>query len=324
MKRKIRHQRNRISRRRLTAETLEQRRLLAADTLVLNFDDVGTVDLFGPNAAGNLESGFKLNSLGNGNLISTSNVLGENNQTPEITGTDLSGALTETDTTLTTTGQLNIVDVNLSDTVTVTVDSVSASGTFAGTNPLTNDALKAMLAVAPSSELDADPTAGTNVDWTFTSDASGDGAFDFLAAGETLVLDYVLKVMDDSDPTPGEPTTATETVTITITGSNDTPLVDVADVTGAVTELVTPTGNLTDSGTIGFSDVDLTDVHTIDSTITASAGTGKPDSQRDHGYHRQWHGRRDHLELQRGRGRRGVSGQESDQGRDVQRHTRRR
>ena len=33
------------------------------------------------------------------------------------------------------------------------------------------------------------------------------------------------------------------------------------DVTGAVTEPVTPAGNLTDSGTISFTDVDLTDVH---------------------------------------------------------------
>ena len=40
----------------------------------------------------------------------------------------------------------------------------------------------------------------------------------------------------------------------------------------AVTELVTPVGNLTDSGTIAFTDVDLTDMHSIDPTITASAG----------------------------------------------------
>ncbi len=49
------------------------------------------------------------------------------------------------------------------------------------------------------------------------------------------------------------------------------PLVQATDVTGAVTELVTPTGNLTDSGTIGFTDVDLTDVHTV-SEVSASEG----------------------------------------------------
>ena len=36
--------------------------------------------------------------------------------------------------------------------------------------------------------------------------------------------------------------------------------------------LVTPVGNLTDSGTIGFTDVDLTDIHSISPAITASAG----------------------------------------------------
>jgi hypothetical protein len=58
---------------------------------------------------------------------------------------------------------------------------------------------------------------------------------------------------------------------VTITGTNDVPVVAVTDVTGAVTELVTPVGNLIDSGTIAFTDVDLTDTHSIDPTITALA-----------------------------------------------------
>ena len=40
---------------------------------------------------------------------------------------------------------------------------------------------------------------------------------------------------------------------------------------GAVTELGTPSGNLTDSGTIAFSDVDLSDVHSV-GPVTPSAG----------------------------------------------------
>src|SRR5439155_1214913 len=43
------------------------------------------------------------------------------------------------------------------------------------------------------------------------------------------------------------------------------------EVSGAVTELVTPVGNLTDSGTIAFTDVDLSDVHSI-SAVTPSVG----------------------------------------------------
>src|SRR4051812_46082528 len=56
-----------------------------------------------------------------------------------------------------------------------------------------------------------------------------------------------------------------------ITGTNDAPVVASTDVSGAVTELVTPVGNLTDSGTIAFTDVDLTDAHSI-SAVTPSAG----------------------------------------------------
>src|SRR5207249_1077047 len=42
-------------------------------------------------------------------------------------------------------------------------------------------------------------------------------------------------------------------------------------VTGAVTELVTPVGNLTDSGTITFTDVNLTHAHAV-RAVTPSAG----------------------------------------------------
>ena len=40
-------------------------------------------------------------------------------------------------------------------------------------------------------------------------------------------------------------------------------MITAQDLIGAVTELITPAGNLTDSGTIAFTDVDLTDVHLV-------------------------------------------------------------
>ena len=57
-------------------------------------------------------------------------ITGTNDQ-PEITGDD-SAALTETDTTISDTGTLNVIDVDLSDLVDVAVDSLSVnpSGTF--------------------------------------------------------------------------------------------------------------------------------------------------------------------------------------------------
>ncbi len=276
MKRTERHLRTRKNRRRrLYAEALEQRQLLAADTWILDFDNVGDVDLFGPNAAGDLQNESAQSLRSTGNAITTRNVLGDNNGSPEITGTATSATFTETDTTLTITGQLNVVDLNFTDTVNVTVDSVSVSGTFAGTNPLTNDALKAMMAVTPTTALEADPTAGTNFDWTFTSDASGDGAFNFLATGETLVLSYVLEATDDSTASGGEPSTTTRPVTVTIKGQNDQPSIAVVDAVGAVTE--SDAGNLTDSGTLNVEDQDVTDVvvAAVDSvSVTAGSDNG--------------------------------------------------
>ena len=63
--------------------------------------------------------------------------------------------------------------------------------------------------------------------------------------------------------------TSSSTLTITLTGTNDAPTISVADAVGAVTEDAT-SPNLTDSGTITFDDVDLTDAHT---TSVAAAGT---------------------------------------------------
>lgn len=60
------------------------------------------------------------------------------------------------------------------------------------------------------------------------------------------------------------------TVSVSITGSNDAPVVAVTDVTGAATEMVNPAGELSDSGTIAFDDVDLSDTHSL-SAVTASA-----------------------------------------------------
>src|SRR5262249_3331582 len=52
------------------------------------------------------------------------------------------------------------------------------------------------------------------------------------------------------------------------TGTNDVPVVTAQDLIGAVTEQITPAGNLADSGTITFTDVDLTDVHLVSATGT--------------------------------------------------------
>ncbi|BCH20845.1 VCBS domain-containing protein [Mesorhizobium sp. L-8-3] len=99
--------------------------------------------------------------------------------------------------------------------------------------------------------------AGT-IDWSFSV---ADADLDFLAAGETRTQTYTVTVDD------GHGGTASQTVTITISGTNDAPVL-VADTAGAVTEDVNVVaGNLTDSGVLSFTDVDLSDSHTIQSSL---------------------------------------------------------
>ena len=105
--------------------------------------------------------------------------------------------------------------------------------------------------------------------WTFTSGAAGDAAYDFLGEGETLVLDYTLKATDDSGALSGESTMDTHTVTITITGTNDSPDITGSDDTAGLTETDT---TLTDNGTLNVLDIDLTD--TVDITVDGLAVNG--------------------------------------------------
>ncbi|MEI6638709.1 MAG: Ig-like domain-containing protein [Chlorobium sp.] len=153
----------------------------------------------------------------------------------------------ENTTNLTATGSFAISDVDKTNTQTVTATPAGTGylGTFTPT------------------VTDQTTTDGTGaIGWNFMV---ADSAVDYLAAGQTLTQTYTVKVTDTAGAT------ASKDVVVTINGTNDAPVVDAIDVTGAITEMVTPVGNLTDSGTIGFSDVDLADVHSL-STVTASSG----------------------------------------------------
>jgi VCBS repeat-containing protein len=129
-------------------------------------------------------------------------------------GDSATGSLTETDSGLTDSGTLSVEDLDLSDEVDVRVDAVAASGTFGGVNPLSNGDLLAMLSVDSGNVIGDSATTGT-INWSFDSDGE---AFDFLAAGETLVLTYDVIAND------GDTDSNTQTVTITITGTNDGPV----------------------------------------------------------------------------------------------------
>ena len=113
----------------------------------------------------------------------------------------------------------------------------------------------------PSGEAAALMAASTLL---ITNNASGlnltfsapDKTFDFLAANETLAVTYDVTVA-------GGGGSSTQPVTFTINGSNDLPMITAQKLVGSVTEQTASGGNLTDSGTITFTDVDLTDVHLV-------------------------------------------------------------
>jgi VCBS repeat-containing protein len=141
------------------------------------------------------------------------------NDAPDITvqaGDSAAAALSETDAGLTAGGTLSIGDVDTLDTVTPSVFSVTAGGTYAGLASLsslvTNAQLLAMLAVTGG---ESSTTAQDNphgIAWAFDS---GSQAFNFLPVGETLTLTYVVRATDNHGASDDQP------VTITITGTND-------------------------------------------------------------------------------------------------------
>src|SRR5262249_27179089 len=72
---------------------------------------------------------------------------------------------------------------------------------------------------------------------------------------------------------------STQQVAITITGTNDAPVI-AADASGphAITELAGKTGDTADhdttSGTLSFTDVDLTDTHTVGNSLVSATWSG--------------------------------------------------
>jgi VCBS repeat-containing protein len=199
------------------------------------------------------------------------------NDAPDIsieTGDLAVGSLAE-DSTTPITDTLTIADVNLTDIVTASVSStvgLSGNASANSANPIEADLFN-MFAISPSAILSGSQTS-ESLTWTFTPVA---GAFDHLAGGETLILTYTISATDDASP--AEPDT--QSVVITITGSNDAPDISVETGDLAVGSLAEDsTTPITDTLTVG--DVDLTDVVTasVSSTVglsgNASANSDNP------------------------------------------------
>src|SRR5207253_196959 len=132
-------------------------------------------------------------------------------------------------------------DVDLTD-----VHLVSATGTPIGTTLGSLSAIK-----------DVDTTGsgtGGQLTWTYTV---ADSAVEYLAAGQTKLESFTITLDDQHGGL------ITRQIDVTITGTNDAPVITAQDLVGAVTEQIAPVRNPRPSGMISFSDVDLTDVHLV-------------------------------------------------------------
>ena len=175
------------------------------------------------------------------------------NDAPVIAVVDVAGTITE-GTTLTDSGSITFTDLDLTDTPTAT--EVTKSVTTALT---LTAAQQTAIEDAFTISADAGNTNNGTINWDYTIT---EAELDFLAAGETVTVVYTITVDDANGGTD------TQDVTVTITGSNDAPVIAVVDVAGSITEGTT----LTDSGSITFTDLDLTDTPTA-TEVTKSVTT---------------------------------------------------
>ncbi|WP_417683881.1 tandem-95 repeat protein [Roseibium sp.] len=170
----------------------------------------------------------------------TINLVGTNEQ-PQIVSADATGGVAEladnsageTVAILSDTGTIEFTDVDLIDTHTVSVSSPAMATDSQGGLVAARGVLTAVIV----DDLPADGAG--QVTWTF---AISDGAVDDLAEGQTLTQVYTVTVDD------GKGGTASEDVTITITGTNDSPVVTTA--TGENEGAVVEAGNEDDGGIV--------------------------------------------------------------------------
>ena len=187
--------------------------------------------------------------------------------TNDTTAHSASGSFTFTD--------FNAATVDATDSHSVTAELASSEWKSAGgavlsfDTPHNADLLQSVALFAETADTNnpsatfaawlqseaANSTPG-EVDWHFQLP---DNALDFLAAGETLTLVYNVTVTDSHLASD------TRQVTVTITGTNDQPVIVAGSTlpTGGVTEDTdVVAGNVSTSGAVAFHDVDLTDTHT--------------------------------------------------------------
>ncbi|MCO8311372.1 VCBS domain-containing protein, partial [Pseudomonas mandelii] len=177
-------------------------------------------------------------AIGDGAVQTVTITLTGTNDQPTLTIVDSTGAMSEGNgtATLSDSGALSFADLDSIDTVTV---SQTANGDIAWSGGTLNASVASAL------------VAGFSVDqnsWDYSSNQN----LDFLAAGETITFSYAVVATDDSGA--ANAASAEQTVTITITGTNDAPVLSFAtgNDAGAVQEDTT----LSVNGQFSSADID--------------------------------------------------------------------
>lgn len=175
--------------------------------------------------------------------------------------------------------RINFVDQNLGDRPTVSVNLADAPNYVymdASHHDVTGSlsALQKQDIAATQIQINVAADGGNNNNGSATLTYTiPDHTFDFLAAGETLTLTYMVHVNDNFAV---HPESTDIPITITITGTNDKPVITTSvptitfsggtSVPGGPLISTVPT-----SGTLSFTDVDLTDTHSVLVVLTSAS-----------------------------------------------------
>ncbi|QKJ21501.1 DUF4347 domain-containing protein [Poseidonibacter lekithochrous] len=174
------------------------------------------------------------------------------NDIPEIQIVDVEGSITE-GSILTDSGSITFTDVDLTDRPTATESTKNVSAVLRdGSTPLVLSSQQQadIEAAFTITNVDANDNNGS-VNWNYSIN---EAKLDFLAQGEVVTAVFTITVTDDNGAT------ATENVTVTITGENDVPTVSNENI-----DVILSFGEDYNRDVSSlFNDLDLTDVHTYE------------------------------------------------------------
>jgi fibronectin-binding autotransporter adhesin len=222
-------------------------------------------------------SPFHIGGTLRGAVVDASGQLTSNFAINELTGK--TGDAVNLDTA---SGRINFVDINAADRPTVSATFQSFAYQNAQHRDVTQSLsvlqLAKILATEIQLQLNADPGNKNNGSVAFTYSLA-DKAFDFLAAGETLTLTYNLRVDSNYDQLNEF---VNVPITVTITGTNDMPVITTGPETVAFFggkdtsggNLPTTIPGAPTTGILAFTDVDLTDTHKVSFALTSAVLEG--------------------------------------------------